>query len=121
MLLTAGILLALVSAYFEITLVNHSPLLKKALLKHPAMPLIASVGLSILLGMAFGAVGVTVLIAGVTSTILTRPYYWWLMHGDQMKANVKEQKLRVYTRSKNAVPKAIVVPTSYIYRTLRKK
>lgn len=121
MLLTAGLLLACVSAYLEITLVKQSPMLKTLLLKHPALPVVASIVLSVFLGMAFGAVGVTVLIAGVTSTIMTRPYYWWLMHGNQFKDNVKTQKLRVYTRSKDAIPRAIVVPTAYIYRTIRKK
>lgn len=121
MFVTAGLLLAVVSTYFEITLVQHSPFLKWLLLKHPIFPIAASIALSIMLGMAFGAVGLTALIAGVTSTILTRPYYWWLMHGEELKDNVKAQKLRVYTRSKNAVPRAIVVPTSYIYNTIRKK
>lgn len=126
MLLTAGILLGVVSAYFEIALVRHSPGLMDLMtrFKKVPLPLIFSIILSILLGMAFGAEGVTVLLAGIFSTCLTQPYYWW--HSPETQAARQKQLepiKRMYQQSVRT-SKTISAPTrsfGYIWRTWAKK
>lgn len=126
MLLTAGVLLGFVSAWFEISLVRHSPGLLNFMCKFKKipLPLIFSVILSILLGMAFGAAGVTVLLAGVFSTCITQPYYWW--HSPEAQA-ARQRKIapvkRMYEQSLRT-SQVISAPKrgfGYVWRTWAKK
>lgn len=113
MLLTAGVILALLSAWLEIALVRHSRLLKALMNRMKMMRIVASIVLSIMLGTVFGAAGLVVMIAGVGSTMLTQPYYW------ATDPEVHEAAKRVVAPFK-ARTRPVVAAYSYVRGTWKK-
>ncbi len=75
MLIQAGIILGLCSAFVELYLFCKFNLIRKWVERYPLAGIGFSLALSVLLGHAFGAAGVTVMLAGVSSTVLTMTYY----------------------------------------------
>lgn len=80
MVLIIGVL-TLAACMFEYKLVTKVPILGTMLRKYPLVSLIFSLVLSMILGMFFGAAGVMVFVAGITSTILMQPVYWLMRDG----------------------------------------
>lgn len=91
MLLTI-IVLALAGCYIEARLVNSWPPLGRLLERHRDIALIFSLGLSMVLGMVFGAGGVLIFAGGIVSTVLIVPWYWLRRTGNL-------ERLSVFTRS----------------------
>ena len=76
MLLISALILGVASAMVELLLYFQVQPLRSLIEKYEICGLILSMLLSMLIGHAFGAVGVTVLIAGVVSTVMTQPIYF---------------------------------------------
>jgi len=81
MLLETAIILALASSALEMAIMAKAPTVRKVATKWPLTGVAMSFSLSYLTGLAFGAAGLTVMVAGITSTVITAPYYmvasWW--------------------------------------------
>ena len=71
----SAIALTIASLYIEIVLIKAFPWLLEHMKRSPVIALIASVMLSAVIGHLFGASGVTCLIAGLCSTLLSNMYY----------------------------------------------
>lgn len=126
MLIFAGILLGVISAWFEISLVRHSPGLLKFMtsFKKLPLPMLFSIILSIFLGMAFGAAGLTVLLAGISSTCMTQPFYWWHRAETQAMRQKKLDPMKRMFKQQEKISQTISAPArsaSYMRRTWAKK
>ena len=81
MFMFAG-LLTIMSMFFEYELVKRIKAVKWLLVHcHPIVGLVFSCVLSVFLGSIFGAEGLTVMFAGVASTILMQPIYAMMRSG----------------------------------------
>lgn len=76
MLAIMTIILTVISALFEIILVNKIPFLMHLAEQYPLVGLVISFSLSWFLGHVFAAGGLVVMLAGIGSTVLTAPIYW---------------------------------------------
>jgi len=124
MLLTAGLILMLIAAFLEIQLMRHMPWLRDLVCRYSIITIAISVALSIALGSLFGAAGVIVMIAGIGSTILTQPYYWY--HRPEIRAKVQSflAPWRSLGRGINKTVRAITWPartTTKVKFMLRRK
>lgn len=103
MLIIAGMLLGVISAFIELSLVRSMPWLLNLIIKVRFLPLglVFSLMLSIMLGYAFSAVGLTAMIAGAASTVMTQPYYEYKRREGEVKKRLRGStigKVVTYTR-----------------------
>lgn len=82
-----AIMLAAASIYVELKLVKSVPGLKKLVERFGFVGLVMSLALSVILGGIFGAAGVTIMLAGMCSTMVTAPLY--RLRGEYQKKNEK--------------------------------
>lgn len=91
------VLLTAISVAFEIKLVRKVPALAKLLERFPLLSIFFSLGLSMMLGMFFGAAGFLVFVAGLLSTVVMVPYYAAQRNGwiDTFLAKAKDGKVAI--------------------------
>lgn len=75
------VVLTIASCFFEYKIVTKVPVVGWLLRKYPVASLLFSLGLSMLLGMFFGAAGVMVFVAGICSTMIMVPVYALMRDG----------------------------------------
>jgi hypothetical protein len=90
MLLMAALILGVASAMLELVLYMRVASLRALIKRWEVLGLFLSLLISALLGMVFGAAGLTVMIAGVVSTVFTQPVYFLYNRWPERKRRAPE-------------------------------
>lgn len=90
-MLLAAIVLGVTTAVFELTLYSKLKWLRAMIERYEWSGLILSTALALALGHLFGAVGVTVMIGGVLSMVLTQPIYFYINRGRKLLRHKRSQ------------------------------
>jgi len=80
-MLLAGIILGVATALLELSIYAKVKRLQTLIHKYEWTGIVLSCTLALVLGHVFGALGVTVMIGGVLSMILTQPVYLYINRG----------------------------------------
>lgn len=90
-ILTTAIVFGIIAAILELRLALKIPIIRKLVERFSVVGIGFSIGLSLLLGMLFGAAGMIVMFAAILATTLTQPVYVFLNKTKKQTSKTKQQ------------------------------